>query len=47
MYPVMAAAVSDHVGPNVRGAAIGIYRWWRDLGCAAGSRHKGLTQNQI
>eukprot|EP00976_Prorocentrum_cordatum_P065640 1177988-Prorocentrum_minimum.AAC.3 len=29
----MAAAISDHVDPSVRGTSIGIYRWWRDLGC--------------
>ncbi len=32
LYPTLSAAVSDIAHPNWRGRAIGIYRFWRDLG---------------
>jgi MFS family permease len=36
LYPNLSAAVADVAEPSWRGAAIGIYRFWRDLGYAIG-----------
>lgn len=36
MYPVLAAAVSDHADPRHRGMALGTMRFWRDAGYVAG-----------
>ena len=36
LYPNLSAAVADVAEPAWRGAAIGIYRFWRDLGYAIG-----------
>ena len=33
----MSAAVADIAHPNWRGSAIGIYRFWRDLGYGIGA----------
>lgn len=37
VYPTFLSAVSDHSVPSWRATAIGVYRWWRDLGYAAGA----------
>ncbi len=37
LYPNLSAAVSDIAPPTWRGSAIGIYRFWRDLGYAIGA----------
>lgn len=37
LYPTLSAAVSDLAAPIWRGTAIGIYRFWRDLGYAVGA----------
>jgi MFS family permease len=37
VYPVLLAVVADVAGPTWRGAALGIYRLWRDLGFAVGA----------
>ena len=36
-YPTLIAAVGDIAHPNWRGAAVGVYRLWRDLGFAVGA----------
>jgi len=36
-YPTLIAAVGDVAHPRWRGAAIGVYRLWRDLGFAIGA----------
>lgn len=36
-YPTLLAAVGDVAHPSWRGAAIGIYRLWRDIGFAVGA----------
>ena len=36
LYPNLSAAVADISHPNWRGSAIGIYRFWRDLGYGIG-----------
>ncbi|MEW5992173.1 MAG: MFS transporter [Chloroflexota bacterium] len=42
VYPTLLAAVADVAEPAWRGAAIGVYRLWRDLGFAAGAILAGL-----
>jgi MFS family permease len=37
LYPNLSAAVADISHPSWRGSAIGIYRFWRDLGYAIGA----------
>lgn len=36
-YPTLIAAVSDVAHPSWRGAAVGVYRLWRDIGFAVGA----------
>lgn len=37
VYPTLIGAVADHSHPSWRASAIGVYRWWRDLGYALGA----------
>ncbi len=37
VYPTYLSAVSDLARPEIRGAAVGVYRFWRDLGIALGA----------
>jgi MFS family permease len=41
-YPALIAAVADHTGPSWRAQRLGVYRFWRDLGYAAGAVLAGL-----
>jgi MFS family permease len=43
LYPNLSAAVADISPPNWRGSAIGIYRFWRDMGYAIGALGLGLA----
>lgn len=43
LYPNLSAAVADIAHPNWRGSAIGIYRFWRDLGYGVGALALGLA----
>ncbi len=43
LYPNLSAAVADITPPAWRGSAIGIYRFWRDLGYAVGALGLGLA----
>jgi MFS family permease len=43
VYPTLLAAVADVAEPAWRGAAVGVYRLWRDLGFAAGAIVAGLV----
>ena len=45
LYPNLSAAVGDIAHPNWRGSAIGIYRFWRDLGYGIGALALGLVAN--
>ena len=45
LYPNLSAAVADIAHPNWRGTAIGIYRFWRDLGYGIGALALGLVAN--
>ena len=42
VYPALIAAVSDHAHPTWRANALGTYRFWRDIGYAAGALVAGL-----
>jgi MFS family permease len=42
VYPTLLAAIADVAGPSWRGAAIGVYRLWRDLGFVAGAIVAGV-----
>ncbi|MGQ0848123.1 MAG: MFS transporter [Actinomycetota bacterium] len=41
-YPTLIAAVGDVAHPAWRGAAVGVYRWWRDIGFAIGAVLAGV-----
>lgn len=43
LYPNLSAAVADITPPTWRGTAIGVYRFWRDLGYAIGAFGLGLV----
>lgn len=43
LYPNLSAAVADITPPTWRGSAIGIYRFWRDLGYGIGAFGLGLA----
>ena len=43
LYPNLSAAVADISPPSWRGSAIGIYRFWRDLGYAIGALGLGVA----
>ena len=45
LYPNLSAAVVDISNPNWRSSAIGIYRFWRDLGYASGALAFGSIAN--
>jgi MFS family permease len=41
-YPTLIAAIGDVAHPRWRGAAVGVYRLWRDLGFAIGAITAGV-----
>ncbi len=41
-YPTLIAAISDAAHPTMRARALSVYRFWRDLGYAAGALASGL-----
>ncbi len=43
VYPTLIAAVGDVAHPAWRASALGVYRFWRDLGFAVGALLSGLT----
>jgi MFS family permease len=45
VYPTLIAAVSDHAAPTWRPNALGTYRFWRDMGYAAGGLTAGILAN--
>jgi MFS family permease len=46
LYPTLGAAVAHRADPAWRGTALGIYRFWRDLGYAIGAAALGLAAHQ-
>ena len=47
VYPTLIAVVADVAEPKRRGAVTGIYRFWRDLGFAAGAVLVGLLVDRF
>jgi MFS family permease len=43
VYPTLLAAVADIAPPTWRGSAVGVYRFWRDLGFAVGAVVTGVV----
>jgi MFS family permease len=43
VYPALLAAVGDVAHPSWRASAMGVYRFWRDLGYAVGALMAGLV----
>lgn len=42
LYPTLGAAVADYSEPKWRASILGVYRFWRDFGYAAGALLMGL-----
>lgn len=42
VYPALLAAVSDTAHPSWRASSLGVYRFWRDIGYAAGALMAGI-----
>ena len=42
LYPTLIAAMGDIAHPSWRGSALGVYRFWRDLGYAIGALAMGF-----
>lgn len=47
VYPALLAAVGDASPPRWRASAVGIYRFWRDLGYAVGAVLAGVTADHF
>ena len=47
VYPTLIAAVSDVVQPVERAQAVGVYRFWRDLGFVAGALLSGFVADAL
>jgi MFS family permease len=45
-YPTLIAAVGDVAHPSWRGAAVGVYRLWRDIGFAVGAVLAGVLADR-
>ncbi|WP_236652791.1 MFS transporter [Chitinophaga vietnamensis] len=43
VYPALLAAVSDAAHPSWRASSLGVYRFWRDIGYAAGALMAGIA----
>lgn len=42
VYPTLLAAIGDVAHPDWRASAVGVYRFWRDLGYAVGAILAGV-----
>ncbi|MCA9494035.1 MAG: MFS transporter [Myxococcales bacterium] len=47
VYPTLLAAVADVAHPSWRASAVGVYRWWRDLGYAVGALLAGVLADLL
>ncbi|MFC5747327.1 MFS transporter [Actinomadura rugatobispora] len=47
VYPALIASVSDHAHPAWRAKALGTYRFWRDIGYAAGALVAGVLADAL
>jgi predicted MFS family arabinose efflux permease len=46
VYPTLIAVIADVTHPSLRGATVGVYRFWRDLGFAVGAILVGLLADR-
>jgi MFS family permease len=47
VYPTLIAAISDAVAPIARAPVVGVYRFWRDMGYAAGAVIAGAVADTV
>lgn len=47
VYPTLLAAISDVAHPEWRASAMGVYRFWRDLGYAIGAFLSGIVADLL
>jgi MFS family permease len=47
VYPTLLAAIGDVAHPAWRASAVGVYRFWRDLGFAAGALLAGIVADLL
>jgi MFS family permease len=47
VYPTLIAAISDAVTPVARASAVGVYRFWRDMGYVAGGVLVGVLADEL
>jgi MFS family permease len=47
VYPTLLAAIGDVAHPDWRASAIGVYRFWRDLGYAVGGLLSGIIADLL
>ena len=47
VYPTLLAAVGDVAHPSWRASAVGVYRFWRDLGYAVGALVAGAAADAL
>jgi len=47
VYPTLLAAISDAAHPSWRASAVGVYRFWRDLGYAVGALVAGVVADLV
>ena len=47
VYPTLLAAIGDVAHPSWRASAVGVYRFWRDLGYAVGAVLAGLAADRF
>ena len=47
VYPTLIAAISDAVSPVARAPAVGVYRFWRDMGYVFGGLIAGLAADAV
>jgi MFS family permease len=47
VYPTLLAAIGDVAHPSWRASAVGVYRFWRDLGFAIGALLAGIVADLV
>ena len=47
VYPTLLAAIADNTSPTWRASAVGVYRFWRDSGYAAGALLAGIVADAL
>jgi MFS family permease len=47
VYPALLAAIGDRADPRWRASAVGVYRFWRDMGYAVGAILSGVLADRL